>query len=106
MNRKLREVLSTSLYLLVVLVLTFFVVTYVGQRTMVSGSSMETTLSDGDNLIVDKLSYRFNEPQRYDIIVFPFPSSSMVTLRSSTLYVWRQILYATSITRLALSDSG
>ena len=33
---------------------------------------MEPMLSDGDNLIVDKLSYRFNEPQRFDIIVFPF----------------------------------
>ena len=72
MNKKLREILSTSIYFLVVLVLTFLVVTYVGQRTMVIGSSMEPMLSDGDNLIVDKLSYRFNEPQRYDIIVFPF----------------------------------
>lgn len=72
MNKKLKEILSTSIYFLVVLVVTFLVVTYVGQRTMVIGSSMESTLSDGDNLIVDKLSYRFSEPQRFDIIVFPF----------------------------------
>lgn len=72
MNRKLKEILSTSLYLLVVLVLTFLVVTYVGQRTQVIGSSMEPMLSDGDNLIVDKISYRFQDPQRFDIIVFPF----------------------------------
>ncbi len=71
-NRKLKEVLSTSLYLLVVLVLTFLVVTYVGQRTKVMGSSMVPTLNDGDNLIVDKISYRFSEPERFDIIVFPF----------------------------------
>lgn len=72
MNRKLREILSTSLYFLIVLVATFLVVNYVGQRTMVIGTSMEPMLSDGDNLIVDKLSYRFEEPQRFDIIVFPF----------------------------------
>ena len=72
MNRKLKEVLSTSLYLLVVLALTFLVITFVGQRTKVIGSSMEPMLKDGDNLIVDKLSYRFNEPERFDIIVFPF----------------------------------
>ena len=71
-NKALKEILSTSLYLLVVLALTFLVVTYVGQRTKVSGSSMEPMLSDGDNLIVDKISYRFSEPERYDIIVFPF----------------------------------
>ncbi len=72
MNRKLKEILSTRVYLLVVLVLTFLVVTYVGQRTQVIGSSMEPMLSDGDNLIVDKISYRFQDPQRFDIIVFPF----------------------------------
>lgn len=72
MNKQLKEVLSTSLYLLVVLVLTFLVVTYVGQRTKVVGSSMEPMLSDGDNLIVDKISYRFEDPKRFDIIVFPF----------------------------------
>ena len=71
-NSVLKEIMGTSLYLLVVLILTFLVVTYVGQRTKVSGSSMEPMLSDGDNLIVDKLSYRFSEPERFDIIVFPF----------------------------------
>lgn len=67
-----KEVLSTSIYLLVVLCLTYLVITFVGQRTQVIGSSMEPTLSDGNNLIVDKISYRFREPKRYDIIVFPF----------------------------------
>ena len=33
---------------------------------------METTLSENDNLIVDKLTYRFREPKRFDIVVFPF----------------------------------
>ena len=47
-------------------------ITFVGQRTEVNGSSMEPTLSNNDNLIVDKISYRFKDPQRFDIIVFPF----------------------------------
>lgn len=72
MKTIMKEILSTSLYLLVVLCLTFLVITFVGQRTQVIGGSMETTLSDADNLIVDKLSYRFTDPQRFDIIVFPF----------------------------------
>ncbi len=72
MNKKVKEIMSMSIYLLVVLLLTFLVVTYVGQRTKVIGSSMEPKLSDGDNLIVDKISYRFEEPERFDIIVFPF----------------------------------
>ncbi len=72
MNKTLKEILSTSLYLLIVLCLTWLCITFVGQRTEVSGSSMENTLSDGDNLIVDKITYRFKEPERFDIIVFPF----------------------------------
>lgn len=72
MKSILKEILGTSVYLLVVLLVTYLIVNYVGQRTQVVGSSMESTLSDGDNLIVDKITYRFSEPQRYDIIVFPF----------------------------------
>ena len=72
MKKVLKEILSTSIYLLVVLCLTYLVIHFVGQRTQVVGSSMETTLSDKDNLIVDKLTYRFSEPKRFDIVVFPF----------------------------------
>ena len=68
----IREILGWIFYIIVILVLTYVIITYVGQRTSVSGSSMETTLSDGDQLLVDKLSYRFQDPKRFDIIVFPY----------------------------------
>ena len=67
-----RELLGWVFYFAIIIGLTYLIVTYVGQRTNVSGSSMEPMLSDGDNLIVDKISYRFNDPERYDIIVFPY----------------------------------
>ena len=57
---------------MIVVILSLGIITFVGQRTKVSGHSMETTLSDGDNLIVDKISYRFRDPERFEIIVFPF----------------------------------
>lgn len=72
LNKTLKEVLSTSIYILIVLIATYCVVTFVGQRTEVIGSSMEPTLSDGDNLIVDKITYHIKEPKRFDIIVFPY----------------------------------
>lgn len=72
MKSILKDFLGMSLYLLVILVLTFLVIQYVGQRTVVHGESMENTLMDGDNLIVDKLTYRFHEPKRFDVVVFPF----------------------------------
>lgn len=68
----IKEILSTSVYLLFVLLITYLIINYVGQRTEVQGSSMEPTLQNADNLIVDKITYRFNDPKRFDIIVFPF----------------------------------
>ena len=68
----LRELLSTSIYLLAVVCIAYLIVTYVGQRTQVLGASMEATLSNEEHLLVDKISYRFKAPERFDIIVFPF----------------------------------
>ena len=67
-----KEIISTVLYLLAVIALTFLFVQFVGQRTHVNGDSMNATLEDGDNLIVDKISYRFTKPDRFDIVVFPY----------------------------------
>lgn len=72
MKNIIRETFSTILYILVVLLGTWLLITFVGQRTSVSGSSMEPTLHHNDQLILDKISYRFSEPKRFDIIVFPF----------------------------------
>jgi len=71
-NHFLKEVLSTSIYILIVLLFTIFLVKFVWQRTEVIGSSMEDTLYDKDNIIVEKVSYRFGDPERFDIIVFPY----------------------------------
>lgn len=81
----IREAVSVLIYLAIVFVLTYLVVEFVGQRTVVSGSSMESTLSDGNNLIVDKLSYNFKDPERFDIIVFKYQH------KENTYYIKRII---------------
>ena len=68
---KAQEFFSLLIYVLVVFAITFFILHFVGQRTEVSGSSMEDTLSDGDNLIMDKLTYHFSDPKRFDVVIFP-----------------------------------
>lgn len=84
-NKVLKELLNTGLYLLFVLVLTWLLITFVVQRTEVDGTSMEPTLEHRDNLFVDKISYRFKEPERFDIIVFPFQ------YKENTYYIKRII---------------
>lgn len=46
---------------------------FIAQPFIVSGASMDNTFLNGQYLIVDQLSYRFNEPQRGDVIIFRFP---------------------------------
>ena len=72
-RKNVKEVIGTILYLVILCTIVYFILHYVGQRTVVRGDSMDTTLSDGQNLIMDKLSYRFHEPERYDIVIFPGP---------------------------------
>ena len=68
----IKEILGWIAYIAVVCLLMFVIINYVGQRTRVEGDSMNPALTNGDNLIVEKISYRFNDPARYDIIVFPY----------------------------------
>lgn len=67
-----REILDWVIYIGIILLFTYLIITYVGVRTRVSGQSMQPTLHDGDNLLVDKLTYRFRDPKRYEIVVFPY----------------------------------
>lgn len=46
---------------------------YIAQPFVVSGASMDPTFETGEYLIVDELSYRFNEPERGQVIIFKFP---------------------------------
>lgn len=46
---------------------------YLVQPFFVKGASMETNFEDGDYLLVDEISYRFNEPERGDVVVFRYP---------------------------------
>lgn len=67
-----KEIASLCFYLAIVLGCTYVLVNYAVQRTQIEGGSMQATLSDGDQVLVDKLTYRFREPQRFDIIAFPY----------------------------------
>ena len=67
-----RTIVSTVLWFTAVIALSWLLITFVAQRTDVNGSSMYPTLEDGDQLIADKLSYRFKDPERFDIIIFPY----------------------------------
>lgn len=71
-----KEILSWIGCFAVAIAAALFIVTFIGQRVEVDGRSMEPTLEDKDNLICDKISYRFSEPERFDIVVtYPYEGS-------------------------------
>lgn len=60
--------------LAIAVVLALFIITFIAQSFLVQGSSMEPSLHNGERLLVDKLSYRFRQPDRGQIVVFKYPS--------------------------------
>lgn len=72
MRKKVNGAVRFMLYVVCVLFITLLIIRFIGQRTEVFGYSMTPTLDNGDQLIVEKISYRFEDPKRFDIIVFPF----------------------------------
>jgi len=66
----LKDIFNLGMFLLFVLIITFVLHTYVVERVMVHNHSMEPTLTSGNIILIDKLSYTKRKPKRYEIIVF------------------------------------
>jgi len=46
---------------------------YIAQPFIVDGASMDPTFKNGQYLIVDELSYHFNDPDRGSVLIFRYP---------------------------------
>ena len=58
-----------------VILAAWLIIEYAVEKTTMLGNSMNTTLNDGDKIIVNKLSYIRSDPERFDVIVFNQSSS-------------------------------
>ena len=76
-----KELLSLIIYIGIIIAICFLIITFVGMRTTVNGRSMENSLYNGDNIWIDKMSYRFSGPKRYDIIVFPYQGEDVYFIK-------------------------
>jgi signal peptidase I len=73
MGNRLGTAIRDLLEAAVLAALLFLVLQFAVQNTIVEGSSMEPNFIDQQWLLVSKLSYRLQEPQRGDVIVFFAP---------------------------------
>jgi len=67
--RRRRALLDWVIVIGIALLVAFLVRTFVLAHFVVDGTSMSTTLHDGDRVFVNKLSYRLHDPNRGDVVV-------------------------------------
>ncbi len=81
-----KDLLENIVTMLIMGLMLFLILNYVGQRVSVDGPSMMTTLNDRDQLWCNKFVYKFrHEPERYDIVIF------LESVKPRTYYIKRVI---------------
>lgn len=68
------EIIELLRFAFIVLVIIVPIRFFIAQPFVVSGASMDETFHNGQYLVVDRLSYRFEAPQRGDVVVFRYPN--------------------------------
>jgi len=68
-NPRRRQLVDWLVVVGVALLAAFLIRTYVLAHFVVDGTSMASTLEDGDRVFVNKLSYRLHDPRRGDVVV-------------------------------------
>ena len=74
-KRSLAGILEMWGLVIVALLLAFAIKTFLVQAFFIPSGSMIPTLEIGDRVLVEKVSYRFREPERGEIIVFQRPGA-------------------------------
>lgn len=94
-----KEILDWLKQIGLAIVVTFFIVNFVGQFTIVQGNSMLPTLENNDILIIEKLTQRFGAYKQGDIVVVKIPEF----LDGGKTYAIKRIA-ATEGQRIAIHD--
>jgi len=73
-TKSIRSVVGEILETIVLTLIIFFAIQALVRNFRVVGTSMEPNLHNGQYLIIDKVSYRFSDPQVGDVVVFEPPN--------------------------------
>jgi signal peptidase I len=68
-----RRLFKDLLEIVLISVMLFASINFISARVRIESVSMQPTLYAGNFVVVDKLSYKLNDPNRGDVIVFRFP---------------------------------
>ena len=77
MDNFIKELIPYIIIVIIVIIIRSFVITPI----IVRGDSMDDTLNNGEVLILGKISYKFEDIKRYDIIVIKDKTSDFIIKR-------------------------
>jgi signal peptidase I len=91
-----KKFLKETLYIIVIsLIIVLPIRIFIAQPYVVSGASMDNTFQSGNYLIINEISYRFNEPKRGEVIVFKVPASGLALQKlpsTKTVYYIKRVI--------------
>jgi len=69
-------VIEIAIIVAVIFLVFFFLTNYIGRIAIVDGDSMNPTLNDGDVIVISERAYLEKDPERFDLVVFPYDNQS------------------------------
>ena len=85
-NTRLQSVCKMIVNIIMVIVSAYVIVTFMCDRTIISGGSMQPVIENEDTVLINRFAYSFTKPKRYSVAAFKLPGSN-----SSKVYVKRVI---------------
>lgn len=74
----LKEILNWIFIIVIASGIAFFINTFIIANSRVPSGSMENTIMTGDRLIGSRLSYKFDDPKRFDVVIFKWPDNEKI----------------------------
>lgn len=76
MRKKKGAFLEYAVYLFIIVFVLVLAPKYLMEKVLIDGTSMENSLYDGEQVLIEKVSRYFDGPDRFDIIVFTKKNAS------------------------------
>ena len=98
----LREILDFFLPIVIALAVAMFLKTFVFANAVVPTGSMLNTIQENDRIIASRITYTFNDPERFDIIIFKYPDDEsqyyvkrIIGMPGETVQIVNGVVYVT-----------
>ncbi len=101
----LRSLIEILVYCVIVVGITVLVKVFVMQPIRIAGSSMNDTLQNEDIVVLEKLTYHFRTPERFDVIVFRPYSGNEQFFVKRIIGLPGEIVYIDNAGQIHLADA-